>query len=97
MNPLPIIAALLKAGTAALNALPIALAWKINSDIESNNEKIIELSDIGTVESLRIADQLRLKNAYRQRLHDTLFPSNASHPSGNSDSNIVREIPVSEE
>ena len=94
MNPLPIIGGLLQAATAACKAFPIALAWKINSEIESNNENIIELSKMGTAESLRHADELRLKNAYRKRLHDALLPANPENPKGDSLTDIGRAIPV---
>lgn len=94
MTPLAIIAGLLRALTAALEAFPIMLAWKLNGEIEQITHDIIDHEERATPDSKRRADELRIKLAYRRRLHDALCASIPPPESGNGGSNIARAIPV---
>lgn len=68
-------AALANALMWALRALPIGLAWRINREIESLTHQILKHEALNTVADRRHADELRLKLAYRRRLHDALLPA----------------------
>jgi hypothetical protein len=96
MNPLPAIVALLKAITAALGAFPLWLAWRINNEIETINSEIIAHEAANTPRNARLADELRLKRAYRLRLHDALLSANPTAGKGDSHTDIGRAVPVAE-
>jgi hypothetical protein len=78
----------LRAATAAMKALPMLLAWKVNSEVEAITQQIIKHEALNTPTDSRIADELRIALLYRRRLHDVILanqnPTGSRNPGPNA-------------
>lgn len=76
------LSAFLLAATAALKAFPLWLAWRVNGEVEDLAEQILQYESRNSVDDRRRADELRIKLAYRRKLHDTLLTAVAETSKG---------------
>lgn len=84
--------AALKALTAFLNVAPLFLAWKVTSECEYLTDEILKYENSGTPADIAMADQLRIKLAYRRKLHATLLTANAGTGSGSTSQNTTGDV-----
>lgn len=79
--------ALFRAAQAFFLAFPTALAWRINSEIEGIASDIIRHEKANTPADRIAADELRVRLAYRRRLHDALLAALPPPKSGGNGAN----------
>lgn len=96
MNVVAVITAIAKAVTAYFMARPLALALRINKECEQLTEDIMIHEGHNTAPDAILADKLRIKLAYRRKLHDSLLAALPQVGAGDSRPNIGRAIPVSD-